>query len=396
MSTHAFAPVLGIEALRAEDFAALDGQRVGLVTNLSAVDGLLVTTYQRFLDAEPVQLTAFFSPEHGFAGTAADGLKLSSSVDPRSGLPVYSLYGHMLAPTPDMLREIDILVCDLPDVGVRYYTYLWTISHILESCGAHGTPVMLLDRPNPLGDQVTGGPLRPGFESFVGRFNVPIRHGMTLGELAQMINVKWNPTPADLIVIPMQGWHPTTNTTAHNRPFVPPSPNLPRLSAVQQYPGACLVEGTTLSEGRGTALPFEVVGAPGLDAFSLTDALNAIRVPGVRFRPYRFTPTASKHAGESCDGVQVHITDAAAYDPINTWLRVILTIRHEFPTVFGWLPPHQPGGLYHFDRLIGSDQPRQLIDTGADVPAIRTGWDDFSEAFRQQRQAYLLYERSTP
>jgi uncharacterized protein YbbC (DUF1343 family) len=371
----------GIDVLRRDTFAALQGKRVGLLTNPSAVDHELNSTYAILRSAPAVRLAALFSPEHGFAALAADGEHVASSIDPRTGLPIHSLYGPTQRPTPDMLNGLDAILVDIQDIGVRYYTFVWTVSHLLEAAGEHGIEVIVLDRPNPLGAVVAGAPLDMRFASLVGRYPVPTQHGMTLGELARLFNAVWNPTPAPLTIIPCDGYRRDMDWPETGLPFVPPSPNMSHLVTAQHYPGSCLVEGTTLSEGRGTALPFEVVGAPGLDGEALAAALNARGWTGVRFRPYAFRPTASKHAGEVCAGVQAHITDAQAYHPLETWLGVLQDIYRQQP--FGWND--------HFERLIGSDDIRTLIVSGAPLEATFARWEDFCAEFRRLRQPYLLY-----
>lgn len=377
----------GIDRLVDEEFALLQDQRVGLFTNLSAVDGELRSSYLVF--ADHVQLTALFGPEHGLAGVAADGVTVPSSVDTRTDVPVHSLYGDSFAPTADMLADIDIMVCDIQDIGVRYYTFLWTVTYILEACGAHHVPVMILDRPNPLGDRIDGGTLAPHLASLVGRFPIPIQHGMTLGELALMFNDLWNPTPAALSVVRCEDWLRDQRWPEIKRPFVPPSPNMPHFTTALHYPGACLVEGTTLSEGRGTALPFEVVGAPYIDGLALATSLDK-QLSGASARPVQFQPAASKYAGEVCGGIQVHITDLAQYRPLEAWLTILKTIHDMYPAAFQWLPRH--GNLQHFDRLIGDETTRQQIESGQSIEDVIADWPAFHEAFRRQREPFLLYE----
>jgi uncharacterized protein YbbC (DUF1343 family) len=394
----------GLEVLRRDKFSLLAGQRVGLMTNPSAVDHRLDSAYRILSQAPEVRLTSLFGPEHGFAGAAPDAQQIASTTDPRTGLPVYSLYGQSYRPSADMLKNLDVLVCDIQDIGVRYYTYPWTISHILEAAGEYGVRVMVLDRPNPLGGVVVDGPqLDPGLSSFVGRFPVPVRHGLTLGELAQMINTRWNPTPANLTIVPCDGWRREMAWEDTGLPWVPPSPNMPHLSTLRQYPGACLIEGTELSEGRGTTLPFEIVGAPWIDAFTLADRLNSeawAEGMGARFRPHVFQPTQSKWAGQYCGGVQVYVIDPARWRPIQVWLSVITTIYTLYPDHFRWLPEHPDTGVQHFDRLIGSTWVRKEIEAG-----IRTGkstsaiiapfaieWTDDCRAFELERRPFLHYE----
>ncbi len=372
----------GIEVLRANHFAQLQGKRVGLFTNLNAVDSNLVSTYDILRHAPEVNLTAIFSPEHGLTAALADGQNISSSVDARTGLSIYSLYGATEHPTAEMLANVDVIVCDSQDIGVRYYTFTWTMSHILEAAGEHGVEVIILDRPNPLGGYPFGAPLDTRFASLVGRFPVPTQPGMTMGEMAQLFNTQWNPTPAKLSVIACEGYTRGMAWEETGLTFVPPSPNMPRLLTAQHYPGACLVEGTSLSEGRGTALPFEIVGAPGLDGYDLAKTLNAQGWAGVRFRPHVFQPNASKYAGELCSGMQVHITDARAYQPLPVWLGVLAAIYQQQP--FTWND--------HFERLIGTDKVRHLIETNAPQDNLFAEWQASCADFDTLRQPYLIYE----
>ncbi len=382
----------GIDRLEDDGFAPLKGLRVGLFTNLSAVNRDLVTTVDVLRSAGAVNLVALFSPEHGLAGMIADGVHVDSGVDPRTGLPVHSLYGATYRPTPEMLDGVDILVCDIQDIGVRYYTFVWTLTHILEACGEIGVPVMILDRPNPLGGKIDGGTLDPALASLVGRFPVPVQHGLTIGELAKLVNAQWNPAPVDLSVIACDGWTRSTTWDRTGRAFVPPSPNMPKYVTAQHYPGSCLLEGTTLSEGRGTPLPFEVVGAPYIDPWALADAVNAQSLDGVRARPHQFTPTASKYSGQLCSGIHLHITDADAYRPLPVWLAILCEVRALYPDDFAWLPPYREGGLQHFDRLIGDAQTRTVIERGDDIAPIIDGWLDVRAGFRELSAPYRIYE----
>ncbi|MBZ0308370.1 MAG: DUF1343 domain-containing protein [Anaerolineae bacterium] len=372
----------GLDVLQAQDFAPLRGKRVGLMSNPSAVDRHLNSAYRIFADSPDVNLVALFGPEHGFASAAQDGVLVESGVDARTGLPVHSLYGENFRPTRDMLHNLDVLVCDIQDVGVRYYTFLWTISYILEAAGEYGVEVMVLDRPNPLsGQRIEGSPLE--ISSLVGRFNISIRHGMTLGELAQMINATWNPHPARLTVLPCEGWQRDMLWRDTGRVWVTPSPNIPHVVTALHYPGSCLIEGTSLSEGRGTALPFEIVGAPWVDGMALVDALNQQNHGGVIFRPHSFTPSQSKWAGEICYGVQAHLTNLTLWQPIQTWLQVLITLRQMYPEQFAWKP--------HFDLLMGSARVRESIEAGVSLGDIVQEWTDFNRRFEQQRQPFLLY-----
>lgn len=392
----------GLEVLHDSRFRLLDGQRVGLMTNPSAVDRRLRSAYQVFTRSPDVNTVALFGPEHGLMGAAPDAERIASATDPRTSLPVYSLYGDTYRPTADMLRDVDTLVCDIQDIGVRYYTFTWTVSHVLEAAGEHGVRVVVLDRPNPLGGVVMDGPLlEPELASFVGRFPVPVRHGMTLGELAQMINALWNPTPADLTVVRCEGWQRADTWPDTGLPWVAPSPNIPHPDTLDHYPGACLVEGTGLSEGRGTALPFEIVGAPWIDPVALADRLNAetwAARMGAFFCPHSFLPTQSKWQNQYCHGVQVHRVDPACWRPIQVWLGVIMTIRAMYPDRFAWLPQHPDTDHQHFDRLIGSTRVRQIIETSGDtvggvLDRLTEEWADDCRAFDRQRRPFLLYDR---
>ncbi|MCU0515170.1 MAG: DUF1343 domain-containing protein, partial [Anaerolineae bacterium] len=357
----------GIDALRVEGSPLLKDRRVGLLTHPAAVDRQFNSTYRIFSAARGVKLAAFFAPEHGFMGTAADGAAIATGTDARTGLPVYSLYGDTLRPTPAMLATVDTIVIDLQDVGARYYTFLWTMSHVLEAAGQHGVEVVILDRPNPLGDRIYGLPVYPEMESFVGRYNVPVAHGLTMGEMATLINTRWTLTPATLHVVRCEGWQRAWRWSQTDLPWVMTSPAMPRFSTVLHYPGACLLEGTNLSEGRGTALPFEIVGAPWLEAVTLADHLNKKRLAGVRFRPHYFRPLAGQYAGQDCQGVQAHIVDEEAFHPLHTWLLVIREIRNLYPEDFAWQPPRATpaGERYPFDLLAGSAEVRESIDDGA-------------------------------
>lgn len=382
----------GLEVLLHDQFKPLAGVRVGLFTNPSAVDSHLNSTLSHFRAAAAqglINLVALYSPEHGLDAAAPEGDLVASSTS--GALPVHSLYGASQRPTAAMLEGVDLLVCDIQDIGVRYYTYAWTLTHILEAAGEYNVAVLVLDRPNPLGGAVVAGaPLAPALSSLVGRVSVPIRHGLTLGELARIFNALWNPTPVQLDVIPCEGWLRDTGWHQTGLPFVPPSPNMPHLSTVAHYPGACLIEGTNLSEGRGTALPFEIVGAPFIDGMSLATHLNALELPSVRFRSHSFQPAASKWRGERCGGVQVHITDEAQWDALHVWLQLIIAVHDLYPDSFAWLPPAE-NGIYHFDRLIGTSEVRQRIDAHQPLDDLFTAWQQFARTFVATRAPYLLY-----
>lgn len=381
----------GSEILHEQQYQLLAGQRVGLLTNPSAVDAQMRSTYQKFLSAEDVNLMALYGAEHGSFGQVEAGEHVDAMVDSATGIAVHSLYGATYRPTADMLQEVDVMVCDIQDIGIRYYTYLWTITHVIEACGKIGLPVIVLDRPNPLGDTVCGRGLNSDFASLVGRYDIPMQHGMTIGEMLLMHNSQWNPTPADLTVIACENYHRQQSWSDFARSFVPTSPNMPHLSTVKHYVGACLIEGTTLSEGRGTTLPFEIVGAPYIDSRMVASVLNDLNLSGVHFRPHQFIPTMSKYANEACEGIQVHrINDS--FDALHTWITIIHKIKHHYPDKFAWQSPFVEGDHPPIDKLTGSADLRIQLDNNEPVHDVIQDWDVYSRTFRQQREPYLIYE----
>lgn len=383
--------LFGIDVLQRDQFALLKNKKFGLLTNLSAVNTRLQTTYRLCVEQDAGKLTAIFTPEHGFGGAAPDGVVVASGTDARTGVPIHSLYATHYRATPEMLKDVEVVVCDIQDIGVRYYTYLWTVSLMLEEAGKHHIPVIVLDRPNPLGKFVCGLPVYPEMESLVGRYNIPVCHGMTMGELVLMFNDRWNPNPAQLQVIPCEGWQRTQRWNDSGLPWIPTSPAMPHFSTVQHYPGACLVEGTNLSEGRGTSLPFEIIGAPWIEGFALADHLNEQQWAGVRFRVHHFRPTASKYAGEDCAGVQAHITDGRVFHPFHVWLAVLREVRNLYPDYFAWIEP--PAGYEpHIDYLAGSCHLRQLMDDGAALAEILADEQSFCDSFITVAESYRLYD----
>jgi len=379
----------GLDVLLAEKLHLLRGRRVGLVTNPTGVTSDLQSTVDVLHRAAGVHLAALFGPEHGFSASAPDGVAVASERDRRTGLPVHSLYGPTKKPTPEMLAGLDVLVFDLQDCGARFYTYTWTLLYCLEAAAENGLPLLVLDRPNPIGGEAVEGPvLDRRFASFVGDWPIPIRHGMTLGELATLFN---RSIGADLTVVRMQGWRRAMWFDETGLPWVLPSPNLPTLEAATVYPGTCLVEGTNLSEGRGTGRPFEFVGAPWIDGDDWALALNALRLPGVRFRPVTFAPTTSKHNGSTCGGVQVHVLDRQVFRPVETGVHLLATIKRLYPDDFRWLPTSWEGRPPHIDLLAGTDRLRQALDAGVPVPDIVAEWQPGLAAFLPEREAALLY-----
>lgn len=380
----------GLQQLVETQRPLLKGRRIGLVTQPAAVLPDLRAAEDALL-AAGATLTALFGPEHGFDGAAADGAAVEHATHARLGMPVYSLYGADREPTPAMLAEVDLLVFDMQDVGVRFYTYLSTLYYLLRACGREGIPLLLLDRPNPLDGLTLEGPVvAPELTSFVGIVDIPIRHAMTLGELARMMNAEQG-FGADLTVLPLEGWRRSMWFDQTGLPWVPTSPGMPQLSTTTLYPGACFVEGTNLSEGRGTTLPFEIVGAPWLDGYRLAVTLNALDLPGVRCRPVHFMPSASKHAGVHCQGVQVHVTDRHALHAVTTGLHVIAACRAQDPDRFAFLESSWEGLPPHFDLLAGNATLRAGLAAGYDVAGLTAEWSATETAFRRRRAPFLLY-----
>lgn len=377
----------GLEALIEDGLPTLAGKRVGLVANHTAVDQRLRTAIDLLHASSHLRLTALFGPEHGVRGDAQAGVPVENATDQRTGLPVYSLYGRGQTPQPDMLRDLDALVFDIQDVGCRYATYISTLLHVQEAAAEAGLPVVVLDRPNPLGGQrVEGNLVEAGFTSFVGVHPIAIRHGLTVGELARLFATErgW-PAPE---VVPMRGWRREQWFDQTGLPWVQPSPNLPTLDAVTLYPGTCLLEGTNVSEGRGTTRPFELLGAPWIDPFALADTLERRGLPGVAFRPTSFMPTFSKHQGEVCGGVQVHLVDRERLRPVELGVHLVRALRTLNPDAFAW---REGRGTYFLDRLLGSDAPRRALDAGAEAEQVLAGWPQQASAFEERRQSVLLY-----
>lgn len=369
----------GLSVLLTDHLAQLRDRRVGLITHPPAVTANLISNVDA-LRAAGVKVTTLFGPEHGFGGAAPDGATVPDARDPRTGLPVYSLYGSTKEPTAEMLAQVDVLLFDMQDIGARFYTYLSTLWHVLRGAARHARSVIVLDRPNPIGGARVDGPLvAPGYESFVGVAPMPIQHGLTMGELARYFNSEFN-LNADLTVIALRGWQRSQWFDETGLPWVPTSPAMPHLSTATVYPGMCLIEGTNLSEGRGTALPFEICGAPWIDGYALAHALNALDLPGVRFRPITFEPWASKHAGQRCEGVQVHVLDRVRYEPIMTGLHVIAAARAQRLDRFAFRPES-------FDRLYGSAHGRALIE----AQRISREWAADLDQFKRLIQPYGLY-----
>ena len=382
-------PVLGTERLFDEHFDLIAGKRVGLITNASGVDSQLRSTADRLQNNADVKLAALFGPEHGIRGQAADGAPVGSTTDERTGLPVHSLYGPHRQPDDAMLAGLDLLLFDMQDVGVRFYTYLYTMALAMAACARRGLPFIVLDRPNPIGGlELEGNVLEPDFASFVGLYPIPVRYGLTIGEVAFLFNETFG-IGANLAVVELRGWQRTSYWADTTLPWTPPSPNMPSVDTTVVYPGTCFVEGTNISEGRGTTKPFEQLGAPYLDGFRLADHLNELDLSGCRFRPVHFQPTEGKYAGEQCQGVQVHVIDRAAFVPVRTGLEIITAVRRLWSGDFAWRIP--AGGIHNFDRLAGTNAVRKAIDAGTPVAEILAADHPAQEQFGEERRRFLRY-----
>lgn len=381
--------ITGLEQALPDPPGSLTGRRLGLLTNPSGIDRAMRSSIDLFHSHPGLDLRALYGPEHGVRGEAQAGEHIAGGRDLRTGLPVHSLYGNTRVPTPDMLQGIDVLVIDLQDIGVRYATYLSTVAHVLTACDAHGVEVVVLDRPNPLGGAyIAGNALNTAFASFVGIHTIPICHGLTIGEFARLWCRDHDLSPP--AVIPMSGWSRTMTYDATGLPWVFPSPNLPTLDSVTIYPATCPIEGTTLSEGRGTTRPFEIVGAPWIEPHDLADRIASLDSPGIAARPLYFTPTFSKHAGTRCGGVQFVITDRSAFDSVRFGVLLIRLLHDIDREQFGWI---QSGSDRSFiDLLYGTDQVRRAIEHGADLNDIAERWRDEVQTFADRRSAVLLYD----
>lgn len=378
---------LGIEVLLSDLVDMLRGKRVGLVTNHTGTDRALASDIDLLRARPEVNLVALFGPEHGVRGDAQAGDKVASAIDAATGLPVYSLYGATKEPTPEMLAGVDILLFDIQDVGARFYTYPYTLLGVLRAAAKADIPVVVLDRPNPLGGELVEGPvLEKPYASFIGMFAMPVRHGMTMGELATMF-VATEKLPTKLTVIRMKGWQRRDGAFRGGLPWVPPSPNMPTPDTALVYPGTALFEGTNVSEGRGTAKPFEQVGAPFIDAATLAKRLNEAGLPGVIFRPTHFTPTFSKFSGQHCGGVMLHVIDRKAFRPFLTGVTMVKAVHDLYPKALEF----RLGRPSFFDQLAGIDGVRMGILAGDSVAVIEARWRAKLERFKGQRKLYLLY-----
>ena len=377
----------GIDVLLADSLHLVAGRRVGLVTNHTGISADGTPSIDLLSGHPEIELVALFSPEHGIRGTAAPGERIDDAVDAATGLPVYSLYGATRRPTPAMLEGIEVLLFDIQDIGARYYTYVYTMAYAMEAAGEAGLPFVVLDRPNPIGGElVQGNVLDPAFASFVGLYPLPMRHGMTPGELARLFRGHFG-VEAELTVVPMANWRRGMDFADTGLPWRPPSPNLPDLESAFHYPGTCLFEGTNLSVGRGTARAFQWVGAPWLDGERLAAVLSGAGLPGVRFHPARFVPEDpgdAKFDRTEVRGVRLEVTDPGSYDPTRTAVTMLVEARRIAGGEWEW-------NTAHFDRLAGSAGLREGIEAGVAPDALVAEWGTALEGFAGARERSLIY-----
>ena len=401
---------LGDEVLFEKHLDLIRGKRVGLITNPTGLDGQLDSVVEKFRAQPDVRLVALYGPEHGVRGNAQAGEFVPFYFDAHWQLPVFSLYGQTQKPPLDMLTNIDAymrtfdtqhtgkrvepgmlnsveaMVFDLQDVGTRVYTYLATMANAMQAAADADIPFIVLDRPNPLGGLTMEGPILeyPKYSSFIGLYPIPLRHGMTVGELARLFNAQYLTKPVKLTVVRMENWSRGDWFDDTSLPWVPPSPNLPALDSATVYPGQVMLEGTNLSEGRGTTKPFELFGAPWVDGFVLAQALNALHLPGVKFREAWFTPTFSKFSGQPCGGCQVHVTDRGAYRSVAVSLAILAVVKQLYGDKLEF-------HAAYFDKVLGTASVREALERGEPTESIVARFQPGLAAFARLRQPYLLY-----
>jgi uncharacterized protein YbbC (DUF1343 family) len=362
------------------------GKRVGLITNATGVNGNLQSTID--ILKEKTNLVALYAPEHGVRGNIMAGAKVDTYIDTKTGLPVYSLYGATKKPTPEMLQDVDVLVFDIQDVGARSYTYIYTMAYAMQSCSELGKTFVVLDRPNPVGGEIVeGNVLKPGFESFIGMYPIPIRHGLTVGELAKLFNEQFG-IRCDLAVVEMTGWKRDMFFDQTGLPWVMTSPNVPTADTALVYSGIGIFGGTNLSEGVGTTRPFEFVGAPWIDAAELAEKMNRLQLPGVVFRPAYFTPQFSKQKGNLCGGVQIHVTNRKEFRAVKTGVQLLYQIKEMSGDQFQFALSGYAGTNEKIDLAVGDDTLRRGIYPPQE---LLQRWDQDAHAFKEMSQKYYLY-----
>lgn len=385
---------LGIENLLEKDLKLLSNQRVGLICNQASVNHRFQHAADLFFDESKINLTTLFGPQHGIRGDVQDNMiETAHTIDKQTGVPVYSLYSETREPTDEMLRNIDVLVFDLQDIGGRVYTFIYTMANAMKSCARNGKKFVVLDRPNPIGGiAIEGNILEIGHESFVGQYPIPMRHGMTVGELAEMFNCEFA-INCDLQVIKMENWSRDDFYDETDAPWVMPSPNIPTVDSTVVFPATVYLEGTQISEGRGTTRPFEIIGAPFINSKDLAQSLELLDLPGVIFRPVDFLPTFQKYSGEVCGGVFLHITDRLTFEPVYSGLALIKTIFDMYPNDFSWkkTPYEYVFDRNPFDVIAGTTKIREMFEKKVDFAELRKFCKNGLNDFASIREKFLLY-----
>jgi uncharacterized protein YbbC (DUF1343 family) len=374
----------------------LKGSRIGLLVHPASVNRRLKHAVNLFVKSRKLELKALFGPQHGIHGETQDNMvEWEGFLDTSTRIPVFSLYGHTRKPVPSMLKDIDVMVIDVQDVGSRYYTFIWTMELCMQACLEMDKSTVILDRPNPIGGHITEGPvLDMAYASFVGQRPLPVRHGMTIGETGSYLRNEFYPS-LDFYVIPMQGWRRKMWFDETGLTWIMPSPNMPTLDTAIVYPGMCLLEGTNLSEGRGTTRPFEIFGAPFIEPDMLVKTLKELKLPGVVFRPMYFQPTFQKHAGKLCGGAQIHVMNRERFKPFKTGVAILKTTHYLYPEHFSWKqPPYEyETEKMPIDILTGTDRLRKDIEKGVSLNQMEEWWEEQRLQFQMKlRKKYLLYK----
>ena len=381
--------MLGLDVFLEDMLSQLKGKRIGIVTNHTGLTSDLKHIVDVLYLMHKLDVRVLFSPEHGIRGDLPPGVEVRDYIDSRTGLPVYSLYSSRREPPYDVLQKLDVIIYDIQDVGARFYTYISTLFYVIKAVGMANKELIVLDRPNPItGSHIEGPVLDMEFRSFIGIWSIPIRYGLTPGELALYFNDVAD-LKADITVVRMRGWKRDMWYDETGLIWVPPSPNIPTLDSAMLYPGTCLFEGTNISEGRGTTRPFEVIGAPWIDEYKLLDALSSFKFEGVILRPMTFIPMFSKYSGEVCHGIQIHVVDRERLEPISLSLYIMNEIRRQNPRKFKWIVR---GRRYHFDLLIGRGDVRRALDSGEDLDALIKDFHFEAEKFKREASRFFLYE----
>lgn len=379
---------LGLETFLESAYKSWKGKRIGLVTNMTGIDKNLVTVIDLFHQHPEIKLTALYSPEHGIRGDAKEGEEVKSSTDPHTGLPVHSLYGQNRKPSKEMMDNVDVLVFDLQDIGARYYTYIYTMARVMDACADYNKHFVVLDRPNPIsGMKMEGNLVEKNLRSGVGLLPIPNRHGMTVGELAQLYKHEFD-YDCELTVIPMKNWKRKMYFEDTGLYWVSPSPNTTNIDMTILYPGTCLIEGTNLSEGRGTIRPFEWIGAPFVDGYELANQYNALNIPGVLARPTSFVPTYQKYKSETCSGIQLHITDRNKLHALNAGLKLLETIASMYPDEL--IFRKNTNDQHFFDLLVGTTSVREMIFNGTTDQFLESCSAQL-DSFESLREPHLIY-----